>query len=147
MRRGFRVRGREVAMEDMDMFDEELRGAMRNTAPPADFAARTVRRAGKTEIGPAGVRPVVWGALAAAACLLLAVIAGQGVQDRSPSGATAMQEDTVAVAPAQSHTVGPAFVAEGGEITPYRGRTNVKIVWNLSQNAPELVVEAFPWED
>lgn len=133
-------------MEDMDKFDEELRGAMRNIAPPADFAARTARRAGETDIGPAGVRPIVWGALAAAACLLFAVIVGQNVQNRRPSGSST-GPDTVAVAPAQSYTAGPAFVAEGGEITPYRGRTNVKIVWNLSQNAPELVVEAFPWED
>ncbi len=134
-------------MEDMDRFDEELRGAMRKIAPPADFAARTARRARETSIGPAGVRPIVWGALAAAACLLFAVIVGQWVRDGRPSGTTATHEDTVAVAPAQSHTVGSAFVAEGGEITPYRGRTNVKIVWNLSQNAPEIIVEAFPWED
>ncbi len=134
-------------MEDMDRFDEELRGAMRNTAPPADFAARTARRAGETYIRPAGVRPVVWGALAAAACLLFAVIVGQNVRAGRSPGTTAMREDTVSVASAQIYTVGSAFVVEGAEITPYRGRTNVKIVWNLSQNAPELVVEAFPWED
>ncbi len=122
-------------MEHMDRFDGELKGAMRNMAPPADFAARTARRAGETKIGQAGVRPVVWGALAAAACILLAVIASQGVQD------------AVEVVPAQSYTAGSAFVATDGEIASYRGRTNVKVVWNFSQNAPELVVEAFPWED
>ena len=38
-------------------------------------------------------------------------------------------------------------VAKDGKVASYRGRTSIKIVWNLSQNAPELVVEAFPWED
>ena len=133
-------------MGDMDRFDEELRGAMRDVAPPADFAARTARKAEETEICRAGVRPVVWGALAAAACLLLAVIVGQGVRDGQVRQA-APGPDTVAVASAQSYTAGPAFVAEGGEAVPYRGRTNIKIVWNLFQNAPELIVEAFPWED
>ncbi len=131
-------------MEDMDKFDEELRGAMRNIAPPADFAARTARKAEETKIKSAGIRPGVWAALAAAACLLVAVLVGQGLQDRRQA---VPSQNMVAVAYAQSHTAGPAFVAKGGETTPYRGRTNVKIVWNLSQNAPELIVEAFPWED
>ena len=133
-------------MEDIDRFDEELKGAMRDVAPPADFAARTARRAGETDIRPAGVRPVVWGGLAAAACLLLAVIAGWGVQDRGPSSA-ATGPDAAAVAPASLYTTGSAFIAKGGEINPYRGRTNVRVVWNFSQNAPELIVEAFPRED
>ncbi len=131
-------------MGDMDRFDEELRGAMRNMAPPVDFAARTARKAEETEIESTGVRPGVWAALAAAACLLVAVLAGQGLQDRRQA---AQSQNMVAVAPAQSYTAGSAFVAKGGETTPYRGRTNVKVVWNLSQNAPELIVEAFPWED
>ncbi len=133
-------------MEDMDKFDEKLKGAMRNIVPPKDFAVRTARKAGETKIGPAGVRPIVWGTLAAAACLLFAVIASQSVQDRRPSRAAPVQ-DAVALAPAQLYTAGPAFVAKGGKIAPYGGITPVKVVWNFSQNAPELVVEAFPWED
>ena len=133
-------------MEDMDRFDRELRGAMRNIAPPADFAARTARKAGEIDVGQAGVRPVVWGVLAAAACLLLAVIVGQWVRDEQIWEVTQMP-DMVAVGPDQSYTVGPAFVAKDGNVVPYRGRTYSKIIWNLSQNAPEIIVEAFPWED
>lgn len=133
-------------MGEMDGLEKELSGALRSVAPPADFAARTARKAGETKIVPAGIRPGVWAALAAAACLLIGVIAGQGLRDRQSSGVRPTQ-DAVAVAPARSYRTGPAFVAEGGDIAPYMGRTSVRVVWNLSQNAPELIVEAFPWED
>lgn len=133
-------------MDEMEGFEKELNRALRGVAPPADFAARTARRAEETKINPAGIRPGVWAALAAAACLLVAVIAGQGVRDKGSSGARPTP-DAVAVAPARSYRTGPAFVAKGGDVASYMGRTSVKIVWNLSQNAPELIVEAFPWED
>lgn len=133
-------------MEDMDKLDEELKGAMRKIVPPKDFAVRTARKAGETEIHQEGVRPVVWGTLAAAACLLFAVIASQSVKGRRPSEAVPIQE-AVALAPAQLCPAGPAFVAKGGKIASYGGITPVKVVWNFSQNAPELIVEAFPWED
>ena len=131
-------------MGDMERFDEELKGAMRNIEPPADFAARTARKAEETKIKSAGIRPMVWAALAAAACLLVAVIMGQGLQDKPQD---VPSQNMVAALAAQPYTAGPAFVAKDGDVAPYRGRTNIKIVWNVSQNAPELIVEAFPWED
>ena len=131
-------------MEDIDRFDEELKGAMRNVAPPADFAARTALKAEETKIKASGIRPVVWASLVAAACLLAAVIVGQGLQGRRQA---VPSQNMVAALASQPYAAGPAFVAKGGNVAPYRGRTNIKIVWNVSQNAPEIIVEAFPWED
>jgi hypothetical protein len=132
-------------MGDMEKFEEELKGAMRNIAPPADFAARTARRAEETKIQTAGIRPGVWAALAVAACLLVAVFAVHGLQDRrqeAPSG-----NDMAASVITQPYAAGPAFVVNGGNVAPYRGRTRIQVVWNVSQNAPEVIVEAFPWEN
>lgn len=92
------------------------------------------------------VRPVVWVALAAAVCVVLAAVVGRVVTDRRPLKMAAVPDATTLTRPPPP-SVGPAFVAKSGEISSYRGRTNVKVVWNFSQNAPELIVEAFPWED
>ncbi len=89
------------------------------------------------------VRPLVWAALAASVCILLAAVVGHMVTDRRSSGMTAVP-DATAFAPSLPSSAGPAFVASEEKLSPYTGRTNIKITWNFSQNAPELTVEAFP---
>lgn len=131
-------------MADMDQFDRDLRDAMLSIAPPADFAARTAREAKKKGMGSVGIRPGIWGALAAAACLLVGVILSQlgtGGSRNTESG------DTPVAVVDRVCAMGESFVITDGNVLPYRGRTYMRRVWNISQNAPEIIVEAFPHEE
>ena len=131
-------------LSEAEAFDKELKKAFASILPPSDFAARTARTAGETEIEQVSVKPIVWVTVAAAACLVFAF----GINILMPVGGTRRESgETVRpfAGPGKVRSVGRAFaIGRDGRLSLYRGRTDVKVVWNISEGVPELIVDAFP---
>ncbi len=134
-------------LTDAEKFDKELAAAFGAVQPPSDFAARTARAVGETEIDRVSVKPMVWITVAAAACLVITfglnAILPDGSGRRRPAPEIARERD-----PSGARSVGQAFsIGRDGRAAAYRGKTSVRVVWNITESAPELIVDAFPGAD
>jgi hypothetical protein len=131
-------------LSEAEAFDKDLKKAFASIQPPSDFAARTARAAGDIEIEAVSVKPIVWVTVAAAACLVFAF----GINILMPVGGARREsgEDVRSFSGmGKARSVGQAFsIGRDGRLSPYRGRTDVKVIWNISEGAPELIVDAFP---
>ncbi len=136
-----RCRSTLARMEELDI---GLRDVVRGVKPSSDFAARTVSKAEDLEIGRVGVGLGVWFPAAAAACLVAAVVVGF-VLDRStvPKEPVSVQDAPSDLA--KTYPVGSAFVAgSDASVLPYRGPVKAEVAWDFIDNAPTLIVDAFP---
>jgi hypothetical protein len=137
-------RGCRDLLSEAEAFDKELGTAFATVQPPSDFVARTARAASEVGIEPVSIRPVVWVAIAAAACLVLAF----GLNALLPDGSGrrgSVVRNIPQYSPSGQRSVGRAFsIGRDGRIRPYPGRTDVEVVWSITEGVPVLRVDAFP---
>jgi hypothetical protein len=135
-----------AALDRARQTDDETREILVGVGPSGGLVERIFRETTDLEIRPSIIRPSWW-AMGAAAVVILAVSLGY-IRPAQEHGDIGLSQGPVIEMSSSAGGVGDAFVVGGsGQVVPYRGRTSVQVVWNISQNSTELIVDAFPWEE